>query len=163
MAVALRTDAARRTDTTRRARSTEAVERPELSLVPAAQRQTVGRVITAVIMFFGLMFAVVALRAYMAQEQMRLDELNRDIVRARAHYDELRAERALLQSPSVLLEKARSFGMVPAVGMKVVEIPAEVAAEVAASVGKIDEDIAISKESKLDDFGRIKRQVGPGR
>jgi hypothetical protein len=63
----------------------------------------------------------------------------------------------------VLLEKARSFGMVPAVGMKVVEIPAEVAAEVAASVGKIDEDIASTKESKLDDFGRIKRQVGPGR
>ena len=84
-------------------------------------------------------------------------------MRARAHYDELRAERALLQSPSVLLEKARSFGMVPAVGMKVVEIPAEVAAEVAASVGKIDADIASTTESKLDDFGRIKRQVGPRR
>ena len=146
MAVALRTDVARRVQVK------EVVDRPELSLVPAAQRRTVGRVITAVILFFGLMFAVVALRAYMAQEQMRLDELNRDIMRARAHYDELRAERAMLQSPSVLLEKARSFGMVPAVGMKVVEIPADIAAEVAASVGKIDEDIA-----------SIKRQVGPRR
>ncbi len=157
MAVALRTDVARRVQVK------EVVDRPELSLVPAAQRRTVGRVITAVILFFGLMFAVVALRAYMAQEQMRLDELNRDIMRARAHYDELRAERAMLQSPSVLLEKARSFGMVPAVGMKVVEIPTDIAAEVAASVGKIDEDIASTKESKLDDFGRIKRQVGPRR
>ena len=103
---------------------------------------------------------VVALRTYMAQQQMRLDTITRDIKRSRNYFDELRATRAELQSPSVLLQKARIIGMVPVWGTKVLEIPADIAAEVAATVGKVDIDVAVGGESALKEFGKVKAQIG---
>jgi hypothetical protein len=102
---------------------------------------------------------VVALRAHMAQQQMKMDKLNYDISRAREHFDTLRAERASLQSPEVLTEQARIMGMVPSLGVTIVGIPAAVAAEVAATVGKVDPDVVAADESPLDEFGRLKKTV----
>lgn len=133
-------------------------QRPQLTLVaPARRRYT--RVFAVVAPLLLVMCAVVALRAHMAQQQLRIDKLNYDISRARQHFDSLRAERASLQSPEVLIERARQMGMVPSVGVRIVDIPASVAAEVAATVGKIDADVATGAESPLDEFGRLKPAV----
>jgi hypothetical protein len=95
----------------------------------------------------------------MAQTEMRLDQLNYDITRARSHFETLRAERANLQSPGELMKQASMMGFVPSLGIQIVGIPASVAAEVASSVGKVDSDVAAHIESPLDEFGRMKSVV----
>lgn len=136
----------------------ERLDRPALTLVAPARRRYV-KVLAVIAPLLVVMCGVVALRAHMAQQQLRIDRLNYDISRARQHFDSLRAERASLQSPEVLIDRARQMGMVPSVGVRVVEIPASVAAEVAATVGKIDADVATGAESPLDEFGRLKPAV----
>ncbi len=134
------------------------VSRPKLVLVPQSERRYF-RVITTVVLVGILMLGIVSLRAYMAQQEMRLDKLNYDITRARAHFETLRAERANLQSPGQLMNQAGLMGLVPSFGIRIVGIPASVAAEVAATVGKVDSDVVAHNESPLDEFGRMKAVV----
>ena len=134
------------------------VSRPKLVLVPQSERRYF-RVITTVVLVGILMLGIVSLRAYMAQQEMHLDKLNYDITRARAHFETLRAERANLQSPGQLMNQASLMGLVPSLGIRIVGIPASVAAEVAATVGKVDSDVVAHTESPLDEFGRMKAVV----
>jgi cell division protein FtsL len=132
--------------------------RPKLVLVPQSERRYL-RVFSVVALVVAVMFCIVALRAYIAQQEMRLDKLNYDITRARAHFETLRAERANLQSPGQLMNQAGLMGLVPSLGIRMVGIPAAVAAEVAATVGKVDSDVVAHTESPLDEFGRMKAVV----
>ena len=132
--------------------------RPKLVLVPQSDRRYL-RVFTVVALVVVVMFCIVSLRAHMAQQEMRLDKLNYDITRARAHFETLRAERANLQSPGQLMNQASLMGIVPSLGIRMVGIPAAVAAEVAATVGKVDSDVVAHTESPLDEFGRMKAVV----
>lgn len=132
--------------------------RPKLVLVPQSERRYV-RVFTVMAVAVAVMFCIVSLRAYMAQQEMRLDKMNYDITRARAHFETLRAERANLQSPGQLMNQASLMGLVPSLGIRVVGIPAAIAAEVAATVGKVDSDVVAHTESPLDEFGRMKAVV----
>jgi hypothetical protein len=133
-------------------------DRPKLVLVPQSDRRYL-RVFTVVALLVVVMFSIVSLRAHMAQQEMRLDKLNYDITRARAHFETLRAERANLQSPGQLMNQASLMGLVPSLGIRMVGIPAAVAAEVAATVGKVDSDVVAHTESPLDEFGRMKAVV----
>ena len=132
--------------------------RPKLVLVPQSERRYL-RVFSVMALVVAVMFCIVALRAHMAQQEMRLDKLNYDITRARAHFESLRAERANLQSPGQLMNQASLMGLVPSLGIRMVGIPAAVAAEVAATVGKVDSDVVAHTESPLDEFGRMKAVV----
>jgi cell division protein FtsL len=132
--------------------------RPKLVLVPQSERRYL-RVFSVMALIVAVMFCIVALRAHMAQQEMRLDKLNYDITRARAHFETLRAERANLQSPGQLMNQASLMGLVPSLGIRMVGIPAAVAAEVAATVGKVDSDVVAHTESPLDEFGRMKAVV----
>ena len=131
-----------------------------LTLVPVTDNSRVRRVVVVVTCFFTLLIGVVALRTYIATQQMQLDKLNQDVSRARDHFDELRAERARLQSPDVLMMAARGLGMVPAATTQIMGVPADVAAEVAAQVGKVDSDVAHDAVDALDSYGRLKSQIG---
>jgi cell division protein FtsL len=132
--------------------------RPRLTVVPKEDRRYVVFAVAAasVLLAMGL---VVAVRAHMAQQQMKIDKLNYDISRAREHFDSLRAERASLQSPEILTAKAQEMGMVPSLGTTIVNVPAGIAAEVAATVGKVDSDVNDANESPLDEFGRLNKTV----
>jgi cell division protein FtsL len=138
--------------------SNDTQQGPALSLVPHTERRfiRVFSVFAVVVIAMGL---VVSLRVHMAQQQLRIDRLNYDISRARMHFDSLRAERASLQSPQFLISRAREMGMVPSLGSRIVEVPVSVAADVAANVGKIDADVVGSRETPLDEFGRLKPAV----
>ena len=133
---------------------------PTLTLVPVADTSRVRRVVVVVTVFFMLLIGVVALRTYIATQQLRLDTLNQDVSRARDHFDVLRAERAKLQSPDVLMMAARGLGMVPAATTQIMGVPAEIAAEVAAEVGKVDSDVATGSGDALAEYGRLKSQIG---
>jgi hypothetical protein len=133
-------------------------ERSPLALVPQSERRYV-RVFVVVGAFLVAMGCVVVLHVHMANRQMQIDSLNYDISRARLHFDTLRAERAALQSPEKLIANAREMGMVPSLSTRIVDIPASIAAEVAATVGKVDADVVAATESQLDEFGRLKTAV----
>jgi hypothetical protein len=133
-------------------------DRPKLVLVPQSDRRYF-RVFTVVALLVVVMFCIVSLRAHMAQQEMRLDKLNYDITRARAHFETLRAERANLQSPGQLMNQAGLMGLVPSFPIRMVAIPPAIAAEVAATVGKVDSDVVAHTESPLDEFGRMKAVV----
>lgn len=132
---------------------------PILTVIHGGQGRYM-RVVVVSVTAIALMLGAVAGRAHMAEQQIRLDTLNNDVRRARAHFDSLRAERAELQSPDVLIAQARSMGLVPSLGNRVVSIPADVAAAVVSSVGTIDADIGRDVSTALDEFGRIKSTVG---
>ncbi len=132
--------------------------RPRLTVVPEADRRYV-RVVLAFGSLILVMGLAVALRAHIAQQQMQIDKLSYNISRAREHFDSLRADRASLQSPEVLTVKAHQMGMVPSMGTQIVNVPAAIAAEVAATVGKVDSDVIAATESPLDEFGRLKKTV----
>ena len=136
----------------------EVRQRPTLTLVPRSERRFV-RVFAFFAVVVVAMGLVVTLRVHMAQQQLRIDRLNYDISRARMHFDSLRAERASLQSPEFLISRAREMGMVPSLGSRIVEVPASLAADVAANVGNIDADVAGASETPLDEFGRLKPAV----
>jgi len=137
----------------------KAAQRPNLVVV-RQQRRRVNRSAVILASLVAMMFAVVSLRIYMAQQQVKLDQLNQDVTKARQYFDQLRAERSNLQSPSVLMEQAKVLGMEPAVKTKIIAVSPEVAAVVAATVGKIDEDFLGPSQSPLVRFGEVKSQVG---
>lgn len=136
----------------------EETSRPKLTLVATEERKYV-RAFVALAIFISSLFMVVALRATLADQQMKIDKLNYDISRARQHFDQLRADRARLQSPEQLTAQARVMGMVPSRGVRVISVPASVAAEVAATVGKVDADVVAPTQSPLDEFGYYKAKV----
>ena len=151
MAVAVRS-------TTQRRPRESSVQQPLLTLVPETGFSH-WRIAVVAVCGLVAMLAIVTLNVSMAQQQMRLDRLNTDVSSARAHFEELRADRAQLQSPAHLMKEARVIGLVPAMATRTVNIPASIAAEVAATVGKIDADITNKDESPLDKFGRLKAAV----
>ena len=134
------------------------VDGPDLRLVPRRSRRSV-RISTVVGVVIGSLFVVVLLRTHMAQQQLRLDRLNSDIVRARNNFDRLRAERARFQSPAYLTERARAMGMVQGLDTNMVNIPVDIAVLVASGVGKVDVDVKSERTTHLDEFGRMKRTV----
>lgn len=136
----------------------ERIERPHLVVIQGGTRHFLRRA-TVISLGAGMLLGVVMLRVNMASQQLKLDKLNYDVSRARQHFDSLRAQRASLQSPEYLIPKAREMGMVQSVGAVIVDIPATIAAEVAATVGTVDADVMNTVESPLDEFGRIKATV----
>lgn len=133
-------------------------KRPELTVV-TKQRSSAPIVVLVMAMLFITLFGVVALRTHMAQQQRIIDDLTVDLVRARNHFDELRAERARLQSPDVLVDAARTMGMVPTSGANLVDIDPSAAAEVAETLGKVDFEFVKPEETPLDIFGNLKAEV----
>jgi hypothetical protein len=57
------------------------------------------------------------------------------------------------------MEASRQMGLMPGRTTTIVNIPADIAAEVAATVGKVDADVVKETESPLDEFGRLKASV----
>lgn len=133
-----------------------ATDRAPLRLVEAT-RSGSHRAMAAVALVIGCMFAVAVLQSNIAQQQIRIDQLNRDIVRARNNFDRLRAERARFQSPEYLAGRARELGLVPGLETTMVAIPTDIAVEVASGIGTVDSDVVASEQSPLDQFGRMKR------
>lgn len=106
-----------------------------------------------------LLFFTAILRTELAKQQLRLDNLNRSVVMARDHYNDLRHERAFLESPGRLSSEAAKLGMKPAGNARFVPVDADVVATVLASTGDLMDRVAEEATSPLDQFGRIKSEV----
>lgn len=108
-----------------------------------------------------LLFFTAILRTELAKQQLKLDALNRSVVMARDHYNDLRHERAFLESPGRLSSEAAKLGMKPAGNARFVAVDPTVVATVLAATGDLMDRVADEASSPLDEFGRIKSEVNP--
>lgn len=134
------------------------VDRPQLVVVQRGGR-IVGVVMVVAAVLCGLLFFAALLRTELAKQQMRLDGLNRSVVMARDHYNDLRHERAFLESPGRLSSEAAKLGMKPAGNARFIPVDADIVATVLASTGDLMDRVADEETSPLDEFGRIKSEV----
>ena len=141
------------------AREAISAQRPRLVVVERGGRVVWLMVASALALCFLLFFAAM-LRTNLAQQQLKLDNLSRDVEMARDHYNDLRHERTVLASPDRLSSEAARLGMKPSGASKFVPVDPDILAAVAASTGDLTDHIAEETVSPLDEFGRIKSEVG---
>ncbi len=105
---------------------------------PVRRRSNVSRATLVVFTLTIFTIGVIVFQATIAEQQLRLDALTKDLRLSESHYDNLRQERAELLSPSRLREEAVMMGMYQGLSTKFVEVSPEVVAEVMSSTAKMN-------------------------
>lgn len=117
-----------------------------LRLVPPVRDAPRARVASRASLLFAFMIVgvimVVVFQAMIAEQQLRLDAVSKDLQLAEYNYEDLRQERAELLAPNRLRYEAMMLGMYQGLSTKFVEVPADIVAAVAASTGKMDPQLA---------------------
>ena len=135
------------------------VEEPEVTAAPSPRRAPAGdfgshlRVVdqptrrrsralpraTGLVLLTSLfVILVIVFQATIAEQQLRLDSLTKDLRLAEINYDNLRQQRAELLMPSRLREEAIMMGMYQGMSTKFLEVPPQVVADVMASTSKMN-------------------------
>lgn len=119
----------------------------------AAQPLAVGRVgaLLAVVTVFALVTAVV-FHVVLAQNQMELDQLNGQIVKAQRTYEQRRLTTALLASPQRVIQEAEKLGLVQPPG------PAQILYVPNAPLPQPDDG---STADTIRDWTKTKPSLGP--
>ncbi len=103
MGIALRRDAAP---------APKRTQRPNLVVAPRRRRwPAIVTGLACAVVLLG-MFGAAVFHTQLAERQLRIDRLERQVALERERYDELRHERATLRSPGRLAEEAGALGMV---------------------------------------------------
>ena len=133
--------------------------RPQLVVVPR-RRRAARLIAVGCTLVSGLMLGAAAFQTQLAQRQLTLDTLDRNIRDAHEQYDVLRRERAELRSPGRLAVEATNLGMVPASQTEFVSIDADVVAEVqrggVGDDGTNDPTVA----EEFEQYAEVKAQAG---
>lgn len=108
---------------------------------------------------FGLMFAVTAFQTRLAENQLKVDETERQIAEQRKLYDELRMESAMLRSPQRLTEEAAALGMVPGRPVTFMDVDPAIVAAVAVATADLDDAQALAAPGPFDDYAEVKAGV----
>ena len=114
-----------RPDAPARAKEQEAT-RPQLRIVrPRVRRRRAGVVAAAVCCFtFLVMLGLTVFQARIAAEQMRIEQIDRDIADEQANYTRLRLAVAQAQTPEAAAARARAAGLaLPAKGIEAYVTP----------------------------------------
>jgi cell division protein FtsL len=115
----------------------QASRRPTLALVPRRRRAaTVAVILSALIV--SAMLASAAFQTRLAQSQLELDRLDREVSATRQSYDTLRRARADLRAPARLAEIAASTGMVTTDDVTYMDIDAQTLVAVQQAAGTLD-------------------------
>lgn len=85
---------------------------PQLAVV-AGRRRVAWFVVTLSVMIGGVMVGALTLHTRISERQLQIDRLERSVREAQTDFDVLRAERAVLRSPTRLAERAGQLGMMP--------------------------------------------------
>ena len=135
-----------------------AAERPSLTVVPRRRRwpALVGALAWSLV-FLGLLGAAV-FHTQLAERQLRLDRLDRQVSAERERFDELRYERAELRSPVRLAEAASALGMYRGEVSTFVAVTPEAVARQLAAAGAIGDNAGqiLIHTDPLDQFRAVK-------
>ena len=101
--------------------------RPHLQLVdPSARRRVQRRRWLVRLWAVGIVVAAlsgVMVHAFMAQAQMRVDQVDQATAVEQRQYQASRLRLARLESPRALVARARALGLIPAVTTRVIPVP----------------------------------------
>jgi hypothetical protein len=112
------------------------------------------------VIFVGLL-GLTAVQVTLAQNQQRLDRLDREVQEAKDYYDRLRLAVARLQSPDYIVPTATDrLGMVPAVSPAYVTPTADVVGQVAAATGATIADATSGTGAGRPEWGEVKEISG---
>jgi len=135
-----------------------AAERPSLTVVPRRRRwpALVGALAWSLV-FLGLLGAAV-FHTQLAERQLRLDRLDRQVSAERERFDELRYERAELRSPVRLADAASALGMYRGEVSTFVAVTPEAVARQLAAAGAIGDNAVqiLIHTDPLDQFRAVK-------
>lgn len=136
----------------------ESRRRPALRVVRRRPRwpAVAGGVVLVAVMV--AMLGAAVFHTQLAERQLQIDELERQVQQERARFDELRRDRAVLRSPQRIADEAAALGMVQGENSRFVQIdPMELARQLAAA-GATDDDTSrvIIETGPLDQFRDVK-------
>jgi len=132
--------------------------RPKLAIAPKRRRwPAVVTGLLFTIVLFG-MFGAAVFHTQLAERQLRIDRLERQVNVERERFDELRHERATLRSPGRLSDAAGALGMVRGDASEFVEVDAMVVARQLAVAGSLEDDVRqiVIETGPLDQFRDVK-------
>ena len=139
-------------------RPAKAAARPALAVVPRRRRwPAVFAGLAWALVFLGLLGAAV-FHTQLAERQLRLDRIDREVAAERERFDELRYERAELRSPVRLSEAAGALGMRRGDATEFLDVGPQMLARQIAAAGVIDDRavrITIDTDP-LDQFRAVK-------
>jgi hypothetical protein len=120
-----------------------------LTVVQPATKATISFVATAIFGMFVLIAVVIGFQAFIAQQQLKLDYISKEVRLARIYTDELRQQKNLLISPDYLRTEAAMLGMTQGLGSRFMEIPEDVVAQVLVATGQMDDAIAQAQQTAM--------------
>lgn len=141
-----------------RATGQPAPERPVLRLVAGRRRwpAVVGSSLLVFVMV--AMLGAAVFHTQLAQRQVEIDTLEREVQEERERFDALRLERAVLRSPERIATEATALGMVRGQTSLFVQVdPLELATQLAAAGPSSDDgERVIGSTDPLDQFSDVK-------
>jgi len=139
-------------------RPAKAAARPALAVVPRRRRwPAVFAGLAWALVFLGLLGAAV-FHTQLAERQLRLDRLDREVAAERERFDELRYERAELRSPVRLAAAASELGMRRGRATTFVTVTPDAVARQLAAAGPIGDNPVriVIHTDPLDQFRAVK-------
>lgn len=135
-------------------------KRPDLSVVPRRRRWPAVVLGGFIVVLIVGMLAAAVFHTQLAQRQLEIDRLDRQVAEERERFDELRHERAVLRSPGRLSSEAERLGMVPGDSTDFVEIDSWALARQIAAAGPVDDTVSdvriVIQPEPLDQFRDVK-------
>ncbi len=132
--------------------------RAALRVVPSRPRwpAVAGGVVLLAVM--AAMLGAAVFHTQLAERQLEIDQLERQVQEERERFDELRRDRAVLRSPQRIADEAAALGMVPGETSRFVQIDAMQLAKQLAAAGVTTDDTSrvIVEKGPLDQFRDVK-------
>jgi hypothetical protein len=139
-------------------RGIKVAPRPSLTVVPRRRRwPAVLAGLAWSLVFLGLLGAAV-FHTQLAERQLRIDRLDRQVSAERERFDELRYERAELRSPVRLAAAGADLGMYRGEASTFVTVAPEAVARQLAAAGPIGDNVVeiVIQTDPLDQFRAVK-------
>lgn len=143
----------------RSARAAPRSPRPDLTVVGRARRRwpaMLGGFVLVIVMV--AMLGAAVFHTQLAERQLTIDELERQVQAERERFDELRHDRAVLRSPQRIADEADGLGMVRGETSKFIAVDAMQLAIQVAAAGPTDgrTTSVIDHDGPLDQFRDVK-------
>jgi cell division protein FtsL len=129
---------------------------------PKATRIFIYTTATLAVLTITLMMVVVVFQTRLAETQLNIDAIEKQISVERARYDELRLQRSALREPSRLVSEASALGMVPGSKTNFNTVDPSAVASVLVSLGGVDLEQFANTRDPLKNYSAVKALIGDG-
>jgi len=131
---------------------------PALSVIRNRRRWPAVIGASVLVAVLAAMLGAAIFHTQLAERQLEIDDLERQVRAERERFDQLRNERAVLRSPQRIADEADALGMVHGDASRFVEVDPMMLAIQIATAGATDDDLTrvIVESGPLDQFRDVK-------